>query len=808
METKEYSIYNKTRESAVSAGVAVINSTKEPLTALRVMIEGLGSENETGLWLTHVTSFPMVPRLSPFDLVYLDKNHCVVERFELLPAAEVPRFKSPAASALILPFQTVTSLRIDAGDEFFISENHVGDSSANEIPPAADVEPVAPAREVPALEIPAPQIPVTVSAPPPAHVALTICEALDPVVQLPLAQEQVAPPASYPQSSISMKQGGPKVLSNETALHLLSRSGKRKKRKNRRTLRQVAPVTAKPAASEKTTLLPIVPVAVETFQAAQTPVPSAAPAQPNDSTSLVAPIAVEAFATPEATAAPQAGLISESLVATEAPVVWEVTVAPAPFEAPFGRPSNLALHAREAVEEPVPSEASSARGTFALSELFAAQKAFDAAPVPERHTVPASEALAVVEAHELALSEAPTPTVAPASELRDAVPPAIVPFERRNAASAAANLPPALKPPAPLIAATEKTETSDEDRKPIVHRILRWLYPSLCKEDRRHAIRRPLDGLVAYDRSGEISHRHEIGNISSTGIYLLTEQRWEPGAMLLLTLQRSGPLERSTERRVDLEAGAVRFGKDGVGLSFLWPEGMDLHLWETPVRTGVYEAEPDYIVREMRTARALAFLRRICPAVTEHAKILFYAQLSNVRVANAVEIALKAEKLLVNEPNADKMLAHPDLILRILEDGSWVDVDWIQRQWAGLLATSCTVEGQDESNLVFINLLSLFAPIHARVLSAACAKAMSVMARAEVASSPYLVASSAEEMSRLMGSTNLTKVHRSIAELSDLGLLEKSTKTSLHSVSNITRTKPTHLGLQMYARCNGERGAA
>lgn len=329
----------------------------------------------------------------------------------------------------------------------------------------------------------------------------------------------------------------------------------------------------------------------------------------------------------------------------------------------------------------------------------------------------------------------------------------------------------------------------------------------MYNQDRRHSLRRPLPGLVAYDWSTDGPVRHEIGNISSTGIYLLTEKRWQPGEMLSLTLQQNGPLEKSAEHRIDLEAGAVRWGNDGVGLTFLWPEGMDLHLWETPVRVGMQESEPEYVVREMRMARALGFLRRICPAVAEQASTLFYAELSNVRVANAVEITLKAEKLLAHDPSADQMLAHPDVILRILEDGSWVDVEGIQQLWAGLLATSCTTEGQDDSNLVYVHLLSLLAPIHTRILSAACAKAMSVMATRE-APSPHLIASSPEEMARLTGSTNLMKVHRSIAELSDLGLLEKSSRVSAHAVSMITRTRPTHLGLEMYARCSGERGAA
>ena len=35
------------------------------------------------------------------------------------------------------------------------------------------------------------------------------------------------------------------------------------------------------------------------------------------------------------------------------------------------------------------------------------------------------------------------------------------------------------------------------------------------------------------------------------------------------------------------------------------------------------------------------------------------------------------------------MQADPAVVLRILEDGSWAETDWIQHYWAGVLATSC-----------------------------------------------------------------------------------------------------------------------
>src|SRR5450631_1008078 len=122
METKEYSVYNKTKESFLISGVTVIDTTLEPLKVLRVLIEGLALNAETGLWLTPLASIPMVPRLSPFDLVYLDKEYRVVEGQELLPGVDFPPFKGEAASALVLPLHSLSSSQTFLGDTLSMSE--------------------------------------------------------------------------------------------------------------------------------------------------------------------------------------------------------------------------------------------------------------------------------------------------------------------------------------------------------------------------------------------------------------------------------------------------------------------------------------------------------------------------------------------------------------------------------------------------------------------------------------------------------------------------------------------------------------
>jgi len=828
MEAKEYTIYNKTRERPVTAGVTIVNSTREPLTALRVMVEGLGSDNETGLWLTNITGLPMVPRLTPFDLVYLDKDHCVVERAELLPASEMPRFKNPAFSALILPFQTISTTKIDTGDEFDISEDQ---DLGNAVP--VEAVQAAPAAATPMAEQVTAAVPAQVSmategasAPKePVPTSLLSDEAIaDPVAEA--APEAIADATVEPAEEVieatadsgsgavaaqeendvesaatlvaaktepaKQKAGAARPeresWTTETAAETLYRSRSKKKKKRKQG-----------KGNAKAKAAPVSRAAL----AAQTPVACAAqePTKADPLAESLEPVVadrvepvVQAVEESERTAA-----VEEVAVSAEAPKVSEVAEPAALQMLEAAIPESSAIEP-VAVTEPEEREADSAPA--APASLVLAGPAAPVAENPETAAVetapgkevPAGKPSAEVSAPVVSL------TAAAREERSDAVAPARRILKLRKLDTQIAQRPPA---PAAIQKAEAKIEKPEGlPERGLVDRFMSWLYPS--RQERRHSLRQPSPGLVAYELSGATPRMLEIGNISSTGLFLRTKgEEWEPGEVLHLTLQRSGPPEDHCEQRIELEAGAVRVGDGGVGLSFLWPTEMDLQLWERPVRTDVFETVPDYILREIRIARALAFLKRVCPPATEEARLLFYNRLSNIRVANGVEIALKAERLLVNEPNAAGLLAHPDLVIRILEDGSWVDVDWIQQLWAGLLATSCTEEGQDDSNLVFINLLSTFAPIHARILSAACAKATQVMAGD--ASSPYLLACSAEEMARLTGASNLTKIYRSIAELSDLGLLEKMAKHSSYAISGVTRTKPTDLGMQMYARCNGKR---
>ena len=92
----------------------------------------------------------------------------------------------------------------------------------------------------------------------------------------------------------------------------------------------------------------------------------------------------------------------------------------------------------------------------------------------------------------------------------------------------------------------------------------RWWSP-----DPRKAPRMPLPGLAAYYWNGTAPQAHVVRDISSTGLYLETEDRWYPGTLVLMTLQRAEGREEVAERALAVMSRAVRWGNDGVGLQFI-----------------------------------------------------------------------------------------------------------------------------------------------------------------------------------------------------------------------------------------------
>jgi hypothetical protein len=93
--------------------------------------------------------------------------------------------------------------------------------------------------------------------------------------------------------------------------------------------------------------------------------------------------------------------------------------------------------------------------------------------------------------------------------------------------------------------------------------------------DRRRSDRMPAPKLVVYYWTGARPEQHGVRDISPTGIYVVTEERWYLGTVVKMTLQMTDSAEDNFEKHIAVEAKAVRWGEDGVGMSFVLRDSTD-----------------------------------------------------------------------------------------------------------------------------------------------------------------------------------------------------------------------------------------
>jgi hypothetical protein len=78
--------------------------------------------------------------------------------------------------------------------------------------------------------------------------------------------------------------------------------------------------------------------------------------------------------------------------------------------------------------------------------------------------------------------------------------------------------------------------------------------------------------LNAYYWNGANAMPHSVRDISSTGAYIVTEERWHSGTILMVTLQSTNEyMDARPPLSISVQSKVVRSGIDGVGLTFLFP---------------------------------------------------------------------------------------------------------------------------------------------------------------------------------------------------------------------------------------------
>lgn len=102
---------------------------------------------------------------------------------------------------------------------------------------------------------------------------------------------------------------------------------------------------------------------------------------------------------------------------------------------------------------------------------------------------------------------------------------------------------------------------------------MKWLSRIFNLRDRRRDTRTLSPPLMAFYWDGGIPVPHAVPDISRTGLFLKTPDRWHPRTLLRVTLQRmtQDPLE--AEETITVQCRVVRTGHEGVGMAFMLADG-------------------------------------------------------------------------------------------------------------------------------------------------------------------------------------------------------------------------------------------
>ncbi len=116
---------------------------------------------------------------------------------------------------------------------------------------------------------------------------------------------------------------------------------------------------------------------------------------------------------------------------------------------------------------------------------------------------------------------------------------------------------------------TDEIDSAQESVKPAKNWLQRFFSPDDEPIEPRENLRESMPGLAAHFFTGGAPAEHGVRDISPTGMYVFTEERWYPGTMIRMTL--TDRIELGAERSITLNMMVVRSGNDGVGLSFVFP---------------------------------------------------------------------------------------------------------------------------------------------------------------------------------------------------------------------------------------------
>ena len=203
-----------------------------------------------------------------------------------------------------------------------------------------------------------------------------------------------------------------------------------------------------------------------------------------------------------------------------------------------------------------------------------------------------------------------------------------------------------------------------------------------------------------------------------------------------------------------------------------------------------------------------SFLKLVCAPALEEIGFLLKDKIRNWRLTNILVILEKAKNKMEFSNDMLQIKAHPKIALSIIENGSLNDNDEIQNLWAGLFVSSCSNNGQDDENLIFVDILKQLTVLQAKIINHSCEKTRKIIYSNGLIMSEDLNI----DFTELVNITNITDIHRLDRELDHLRSLELigsgigSGGFNLSDENLSADITPSALSLNLYLKCQGFNG--
>ncbi len=101
---------------------------------------------------------------------------------------------------------------------------------------------------------------------------------------------------------------------------------------------------------------------------------------------------------------------------------------------------------------------------------------------------------------------------------------------------------------------------------------MNWLSKLFSPGERRRASRQSSPPLLAFYWNGELPEPHAVPDISRTGMFVKTNDRWSESSMLRVTLQVQSEDPEKDGENITVQCKVVRTEEEGVGMALILAE--------------------------------------------------------------------------------------------------------------------------------------------------------------------------------------------------------------------------------------------